>query len=151
MGAASVQASWVPTVCAASPPPADSRRHPSPPPLPCHLQQAKPGTIPAPSHLLPLTPRPAGSGPLHNPPSASSNCPPGVVPAAGQLPRGRLQCSPSPRQQPVAWDASPEAGIPGCHKRAFPFPIAEATRGLRTSYTIRLFHLVPLNTVGSRT
>lgn len=116
----------------------------------CHLQWANPGTVPAPPHLLPLLPHQTCSGPLLNPPFASSYCPPGVVLAADQLPLGSLQFSLSPRQQPVAWDASPEAGIPGCHKRAFPFPIPEATRGLRTSHTIQLFHLVPLNTVGSR-
>lgn len=61
-----------------------------------------------------------------------------------------LQRSLSARQQPVAWDAGLEAGILGCYRRALPFPISEATRGLRTSQTIQLSHLVPLNTAGSR-
>lgn len=43
-----------------------------------------------------------------------------------------------------------EAGIPGCHRNAFPFPTSGATRGLHTSQTIQLSHLVPLSTVGSR-
>lgn len=60
---------------------------------------------------------------------------------------GGLQHSLSPRQQLGIQTGSWYSRMP---QKAFPFPISEATRGIHTSQTIQLSHLVPLNTMGSR-
>lgn len=131
-------------------PSANSRCQPFPPPQSCCLQPPSPGSIPAsPRRLSPLPPR------CTIQPALGLSLTPSSLPAT--LPQGwSMLLAGRP------WEVSSALclpghslllgmpAIPGCHKRAFPFPIPEATRSLHTSHTIQLSHLVPLNAVGCR-